>query len=155
MLKRFPFLTILILLCAWIAAEMSVFNLVSGWTGGLMAFLLFILKSVAGFVFVGKLVRHKMSNVENIRIVALDASNMSAATLKILGAVLLVIPGFLAGIIGLALLTPSVRSILAKRQSRKYADPRNIDLQAEDWREIPPEPLKRIRRRKAPDKLFD
>jgi UPF0716 family protein affecting phage T7 exclusion len=151
MLKRFPFLSTLILICAWIAAEMSVFNLVSGWTGGLMAFLLFILKSVAGFVFVGKLIKRKMAGLQSMRIVALDPSNLSSATLKILGAVLLVIPGFLAGVIGLALLTPSVRNIFAKRQSQKHADPRNIDLQAEDWREIPPEPLKRIRRRKNPE----
>jgi UPF0716 family protein affecting phage T7 exclusion len=155
MLKRFPFLTSLILICAWIAAEMSIFNLVAGWTGGLMAFLLFVLKSVAGFAFVGQLVRRKMASMGNIQIVALDPSKISAATLKIIGAILLVMPGFLAGVIGLAFLTPSVRSILAARQSKKHNDPRDIELQADDWREIPPEPVNRIRRRKNPDNPSD
>jgi UPF0716 family protein affecting phage T7 exclusion len=151
MFKRFPFLTILFLLFGWMIAEISIFNLVAGWTGGLMAFLLFMLKSVAGFAFVGQLVRRKMQDMSNIRVVALDPTQMSAATLKILGAVLIIIPGFLAGIIGLALLTPSVRNLFAAGQKRKYANPRDIDLQSEDWREIPPETTKRIRRKKTPD----
>jgi UPF0716 family protein affecting phage T7 exclusion len=151
MFKRFPFLTIMLLFSGWIMAEISIFNLVAGWTGGLMALLLFMLKSVAGFAFVGQLLRRKMKDLGNIRVVALDPSQMSTATLKVLGAVLLIIPGFLAGIIGLALLTPSVRSLFAARQKNKYTNPRDIDLQAEDWREVPPETIKRVRRKKTPD----
>jgi UPF0716 protein FxsA len=150
-MRRTPLLTGLLVITAWIAAEMTVFNLVAGWTGGLMAFLLFILKSVAGFAFVGQMIRRKLAGLGGVRVVSLDPSALSGATLKVIGAVLLVVPGFLAGIIGLALLTPSVRALLARRRDQSMRDPREIDLPSADWREVPDEPVKRIRRRKKPD----
>jgi UPF0716 family protein affecting phage T7 exclusion len=158
MMRRFPFLTILILLAGWIAAEISVFNLVAGWTGNALAFLLFILKSVAGFVFVGRLMRNKLMSMGNIKVVALDPTMLSSASLKIVGAILLVVPGFMAGVIGLALLTPSIRDLFASKTGGKSGsnaeNPRDFDLQSGDWQEIPPEvppeTVKRIRRKKHP-----
>lgn len=149
MMRRFPLLTALVVVTAWIAAEMTAFNLVSDWTGGLMAFLLFVLKSVAGFVFVGQLLRRKLAGMGGIRIVSLSGAGMTHATLKVLGAVLLVVPGFLAGIIGLALLTPSVRQLIAGKVKAAAQDPRDIELSSNDWQEIPDEPRKRLRRKRA------
>ncbi len=159
MIRRFPLLTGLIVITAWFAVEMTAFNLVAGWTGGLMAFLLFILKSVAGFVFVGQLLRRKLMGAGGIRVVSLTGSGITDASLKVLGAILLVVPGFLAGIIGLALLTPSVRLIISGRLKTAAQDPRDIELSSRDWqevsgeasREIPGEPRKRIRRPRKSD----
>jgi UPF0716 family protein affecting phage T7 exclusion len=150
-MRRYPLLTGLLTVTAWIAAEMTVFNLVAGWTGGLMAFLLFILKSVAGFAFVGQMIKRKLVGMGGVRAVSIDPSSLTGATLKVIGAVLLVVPGFLAGIIGLALLTPSLRALLVRRGDYAMRDRREIDLPSADWREVPDEPVKRIRRRKKPD----
>ncbi|MGL4637450.1 MAG: FxsA family protein [Beijerinckiaceae bacterium] len=151
MMRRFPLLTGLIVIAAWFAAEVIMFNLVASWTGGLMAFLLFILKSVAGFVFVGQLLRRKLMTTTGIKVETITGAGITHASLKVLGAVLVVVPGFLAGIIGLALLTPSVRQILAGRVRKAQQDPRDIDLSSKDWQEIPDEPRKRIRRRAKQD----
>jgi UPF0716 family protein affecting phage T7 exclusion len=130
---------------------MTVFNLIAGWTGGLMAFLLFIAKSLAGFFFVGQLLRRKMMNLSGLRSVSLDGAAATATSLKILGSFLLVIPGFLAGVIGIALLTPSIRRLITDRVSRKGENTRNFDLKADDWQEIPEIPAKRIRRTRKKD----
>ncbi|MFM9974810.1 MAG: FxsA family protein [Beijerinckiaceae bacterium] len=150
-MRRYPLLTILLIVTAWIAVEITVFNLVAGWTGGLMAFLLFILKSVLGFSFVGQLIKRKLMNMGGVRVASVDPSVLRNAPLKVVGAVLLVIPGFLAGIIGLALLTPSIQTLLGARRKRAMQNPQEIDLPSNDWREMPDEPVKRIRRRKKPD----
>jgi UPF0716 family protein affecting phage T7 exclusion len=139
-------LVLLITIVGWIAAEMFAFHLVAGWTGGLLAFLLFVLKSVAGFAFVGQLIRQKLKGLSGFRIVSLEGTAATEASLKVLGAVLLVIPGFLAGLTGLALLTPSFRSALLGRARRRQRGPRDIELMEGDWRDTTPS-RRRIRRR--------
>ena len=111
-----------------------------------MAFLLFVLKSLAGFSFVGQMLRRKMMNTSGFRIVSLEGAAATATSLKIIGALLLVIPGFFAGVVGLALLTPSIRTLITGRVARKMENPREFDLKADDWREIPEFPPKKIRR---------
>jgi UPF0716 family protein affecting phage T7 exclusion len=150
-MRRFPFLTGLIIITVWIAVEITMFNLVAGWTGGLVAFLLFVLKSVAGFFFVGQLLRRKLMNLSGFRIVSLDGAAATTTSLKIIGSLLLVIPGFLAGVVGLALLTPSIRALIVGRMARKVENPRDFDLKADDWREISEPPPKRIRRARKKD----
>jgi UPF0716 family protein affecting phage T7 exclusion len=150
-MRRFPFLTGLVIITVWIAVEITAFNLVAGWTGGLMAFLLFVLKSVAGFFFVGQLLRRKMMNLSGFRSVSLDGAAATTTSLKIIGALLLVIPGFLAGVVGLALLTPSIRALIVGRMARKVENPRDFDLKAGDWKEISESPPKRIRRTRKKD----
>jgi UPF0716 family protein affecting phage T7 exclusion len=141
-------LTLLIAVVGWIAAEMFAFHLVAGWTGGLLAFLLFVLKSVAGFAFVGQLVRQKLRGFAGFRIVSLEGAAATEASLKVLGAALLIVPGFLAGLIGLALLTPSFRGALLGRARRRQPGPREIELSDGDWRDTTPS-RRRIRRRSA------
>ncbi|MGL5117103.1 MAG: FxsA family protein [Beijerinckiaceae bacterium] len=125
---------------------MFAFHLVAGWTGGLLAFLLFVLKSVAGFAFVGRLVRHKLKGLAGFRIVSLEGRAATEAGLKVLGAILLVVPGFLAGLVGLALLTPSFRGAWLRRTARRTPGPREIDLTSGDWRDTTPS-RRRIRRK--------
>jgi UPF0716 family protein affecting phage T7 exclusion len=65
----------------------------------------------------------------------LDDAAASDAMLAALGAFLLVIPGFAAGLAGLALFSPSVRQALARRFGRKRQGPKAFDLEPGDWRE--------------------
>jgi UPF0716 family protein affecting phage T7 exclusion len=123
-------LTVLVAIVGWIAAEMFAFHL------------------VAGFAFVGQLIRSKLKGLSGIRVTSLEGSAASEASLKVLGAILLVVPGFLAGLIGLALLTPSFRGAFLKRAERRAPGPREIDLQDGDWRDTTPA-RRRIRRKTA------
>jgi UPF0716 protein FxsA len=135
----------LLLFALWIAAEIAGFNLVASLTGGGLAFFLLVMKSVLGAVFVQRVVRRKLVDLLRRGTVVIDGSEAAEAWLKGLGGALLIIPGFVAGILGLALLTPSIRRLLAGRAARR-ANPREIDLGDADWSEVPQEPAKRIRR---------
>jgi UPF0716 family protein affecting phage T7 exclusion len=111
----------LIVFAAWIAAEIMAFNLVAGWTGGSIAFFLFLMKMVLGTIFVTRVVRQKLFSLlkRGGGGVILDGSAATEAWLKGLGGFLLIIPGFLAGVAGLALLTPSVRRWLLRRSAAR------------------------------------
>jgi UPF0716 family protein affecting phage T7 exclusion len=141
----------LLAFAGWIGAEIITFNLVAGWTGGGVAFFLLIMKSVLGAVFVQRVIRQKLFSVLRQGGIVLDGTDAAAAWLKGLGGFLLVFPGFAAGIMGLALLTPSVRRLLTGRKAARKGNPREIELDETDWREVPDGPGKRIRRRKTPD----
>jgi UPF0716 family protein affecting phage T7 exclusion len=142
----------LIVFAAWIAAEIMAFNLVAGWTGGSIAFFLFLMKMVVGTIFVTRVIRQKLfSLLKRGGGVILDGSAATEAWLKGLGGFLLIIPGFLAGVVGLALLTPSVRRWFLRRSASRRQNPREIDLTTRDWTEVPDASAKRIRRRKPPE----
>jgi UPF0716 family protein affecting phage T7 exclusion len=140
----------LLAIAAWFAVEIIAFNLVAGFTGGSIAFFLLIMKTVLGAVFVQRVIRQKLFSVLRQGSIVLDGADASAVWLKGLGGFLLVIPGFAAGIAGLALLTPSIRRIILGRAKARKANPRDIELEAGDWREVADDPGKRIRRAKTP-----
>jgi UPF0716 family protein affecting phage T7 exclusion len=152
-LRRFPPFFGLLAFAAWIAIEILVFNLVAGWTGGGLAFFLLVMKSVLGAMFVSRVVKQKLVNIlkRGGGAIVLDGSDAAEAWLKGLGALLLIVPGFFAGVAGLALLNPSFRRLIMGRNARRVQNPREIELPAQDWREIPEGAPKRIRRRKKFD----
>jgi UPF0716 family protein affecting phage T7 exclusion len=121
----------------WIAAEILLFNLVAGWTGGGGAFFLLIMKSALGALFVQRVVRRKLFELVRRGPVALDGPEAVIAWIKGLGCFLLIAPGFGTGLAGLALLTPSVQRFLAARSGVKRSGPQEVDLSAEEWREAP------------------
>jgi UPF0716 family protein affecting phage T7 exclusion len=141
----------LIVFAAWIAAEIMAFNLVASWTGGSLAFFLFIMKTVLGTLFVTRVIRQKLFSLlkRGGGGIVLDGTKATETWLKGLGAFLIIIPGFLAGVFGLALLTPSVRRWFVRRSGARAQNPREIDLSAQDWKEVPDASAKRIRRRKT------
>jgi UPF0716 family protein affecting phage T7 exclusion len=150
-MRRSPIITGLLLFAAWFAAEVLVYNLVSGWVGSGPTLLMFLAKPVLGFMFMAQMLRRKLKGTTGVRGIVLDGSAATDASLKIMGAILLIIPGFLAGLIGLALFTPSVRRMIAGRSGGSRPNPREFDLEAGDWREEPPAPRRRLRRQKPAD----
>ncbi len=127
----------LLVFALWIAGEIILFNLVADWTGGGLAFFLLVMKSVLGIVFVKRALTRKLFDMlRRGGIVALEGAAATEAWLKGLGAALIVAPGFLTGLGGLALLTPSVRRWLVARSGAKPVNPREIQLSAEEWREV-------------------
>jgi UPF0716 family protein affecting phage T7 exclusion len=141
----------LLLFAAWIAAEIVAFNLVSSWVGGGLAFFLLVMKSVLGAVLVKRLVSAKIVDMIRRRQgpVVLEGAGALDAFLKGIGGALLIVPGFAAGLAGLALLTPSVRRLLVRHSAGKAATPREIDLTEGDWREMPQDGAKRLRRERG------
>ncbi len=90
-----------------------------------------------GIVFVKRALTRKLFDMlRRGGIVALEGAAATEAWLKGLGAALIVAPGFLTGLGGLALLTPSVRRWLVARSGAKPVNPREIQLSAEEWREV-------------------
>lgn len=66
---------------------------------------------------------------------------MLDGTLAALGSVLLILPGFLSDLIGLALAAPSIRQLLTRRFSKTVDKMRSqrdgvIELAPQDWRRI-------------------
>ncbi len=111
-----------------------------------MAFFLLVMKSVLGAIFVQRAVRQKLFSLLQRRTVVLDGAEAAAAWLKGLGGALLIIPGFVAGVLGLALLNPSIRRAILARSGVKASNPRDIDLGQGDWSEVSGERSKRIPR---------
>jgi UPF0716 family protein affecting phage T7 exclusion len=149
-LRSFSPLPGLLAFVAWIAAEIIAFNLVASWTGGALAFFLLVMKSVLGAVFVKRAVARKLFDLLRRRegAVILEGAAASEAWFKGLGGALLIAPGFVTGAMGLALLTPSVRRVLLRRGAARMQNPRDIELRAEEWRELSGGSTKRLRRRK-------
>jgi UPF0716 family protein affecting phage T7 exclusion len=144
--RRIPPFTGLIAFAAWIAAEIMAFNLVASWTGGGLAFFLLVMKSVLGALFVQRALRRKVVDLMRRGSVTLDGPDAVKGWVKGLGGMLLILPGFAAGLVGLALLSPPTQRWIAARSGVKPASPRDIDLTDNDWREMPNEPAKRLRR---------
>jgi UPF0716 family protein affecting phage T7 exclusion len=143
-------LTGLLAFALWVAAEIILFNLVSSWTGGGLAFFLLVMKSVLGALFVQRVVRRKLFDVLRRGSVRIDGPDAVVAWIKGLGGFLLIAPGFGAGLLGLALLKPSVQRAIAARSGVKRTSPRDIDLEARDWQEAPDPQTPRLPRRNEP-----
>ena len=135
-------------LLAWPAAEIVAFVCVAAAVGFANALFLLLLMSFAG-LFV---LRHFRGDVTRLR--AAESNGPAAATLgrpgvaPAVSAILLLIPGFVTGVLGLVMLFPlSSRWLLAgcRRMftaSRRPADdPSTIDLAPDEWRALPSPPL--------------
>ncbi len=137
-------------------AELAVFVLVASWIGFGWALLLVIATSALGAVV---LRRAGGSHIERIR-GALDDGPRRLAVfqadgielLVVLGGFLLLLPGFITDVIGLALLIPPVQRWIGARidrAARRHAEQSTgvVDLEPEDWRQMPDGKLTDERRR--------
>ena len=128
------------------AAEIGAFLLLAVLIGWLWTIVLFLGTSVAGVILLRWSGRSDFDRVraalakEGLRAVHLETPGFAA----IVGGILLVFPGFITDLLGLALLTPPLRrwagAVLAKatRKRRRGRDEVTvIDLEPDEWRQIP------------------
>jgi UPF0716 protein FxsA len=119
--------------------EIAAFVAVASTIGVLLAFALLIATSLLGSILLRhygteNLVRLKVAAGGNVEALRLDSAGLA----NILGAFLLVLPGFVTDIIGLALLVPPIqRRILGAfglQPGRPAPRPGVVDLDPEEWR---------------------
>ncbi len=124
--------------CLWILAELSVFGMIAsaiGLPGAIALTLIFSLLGLALLRRLGGQARQLFQTVAENPAHALRLSPLTlrSGALAALGAILLVIPGFLSDCVGLALLLPSWRH---QELAAKPRDPNVIDLTPQDWHRI-------------------
>jgi UPF0716 protein FxsA len=120
--------------------ELVVFILVANAIGVLLAFVLLIATSLLGGALLRRfgtenLVRLKVAAGGTVETLRLDGAGL----LEILGAFLLVLPGFVTDVVGIALLAPAVqRRIVAIFSGQKAGGgpptPGVVDLDPDEWR---------------------
>jgi len=131
------------------AAEIVAFLLVAGLMGLSTAIVLLILVSVSGVlvlrrVGIGTMRRLRTAGAAvDIAAVNLQGPDLGAA----LGGVLLVIPGFITGLLGAIVVFPKSRQWLLAAFKRCFSAPRRqsdvLDLAPEEWHELAPRKLRR------------
>jgi UPF0716 protein FxsA len=139
------------------AAEIVVFVIVGLWAGFGWALLGIVTGSLTGAL----MLRWGGGHVSRIRVVlgeqrltALEAD--SAGTMFLFAGILLLVPGFITDAIGLALLIGPLRRavaalILRKARARAARADGVVDLEPDEWRQVPQKKLNA--RRKPPPNL--
>jgi len=141
------------------AAELASFLLVAVLIGWFWAAALFVATSVMGVLLLRRSGRNDFDRFraafaqDGIRAVHLESPGLAA----MLGGILLVFPGFITDLLGVALLVPPVRRWLAgklaqarRERRQRRSDDHVIDLAPSEWQQIPDQ--KRERRRKSSGK---
>ncbi len=131
-------------LALWFIAELWAFVLVVSYLGFAGALLLGLVTSLIGFTLLRRLGQSAASNLRRVfgqRGLVLETQSVLDGTIAGLGGLLLILPGFLSDLLGLALSAPSIRgwiaarvAALAGRQPQHRS--RVIDLNAQEWRRL-------------------
>lgn len=151
-------LRIIFLACiGWIAVECVLFYLLAGTIGFLPATMVMVVKGIGGFLLLGANLRAILGKV-GLHDLRNGLAAISDASFAALGAFLIMLPGCLTTLAGLALFSPSIRMALVRRMNRekRHADRDGvISLDASEWSEIskvgeeqPAKPRKRTPRRR-------
>jgi UPF0716 protein FxsA len=126
------------------AAEIGVFVLVALMIGWLWTIILFLLTSLLGVCLLRRSGRRDFDRVRR----ALAERGLRAADLEtpgaaaLLGGILLVFPGFITDLLGLGLFVPQFRrwaaaGLKSTLKKRKRNDTTVIDLEPDEWHQIP------------------
>jgi UPF0716 protein FxsA len=125
-------------------AEIAVFVLVAIWIGFLWALLAMVSTSLLGALMLrlGGDISRMQVVLGPQRVTALETDG--PGTMRILAAILLLIPGFITDVIGVLLLIAPLRRLVGALLLRAFvapgaAGPRDgvVDLDPEEWRQVP------------------
>ncbi len=142
----YPLKAIAIGVLAWPAAEIVAFFCVAAAVGFTNAILLIVLMSLAGLL----VLRHFSGDARRLQTAGggvFAASVWSGGVAPGLGGILLLIPGFLASVLGVVILWPVSRRWLLTGFRRLFATPRRpadpdvVDLAPDEWQSVPGEKL--------------
>ena len=140
-------------------AELVAFLLVASWLGFAIALLLLILVSMIGVLVVR---RAGSGAVTRLRTISGGATISGvtlngAGTATALGGILMIIPGFITGLLGAMIMLPRARGwllTLARRwftRDRRPGGPHVVDLTPDEWKVLPSPRLAPRRRRRKSD----
>jgi UPF0716 family protein affecting phage T7 exclusion len=120
-----PFLAL-----AYIAAELFLFTLLAGKIGFILTFLLAFGKSALGVALLSTVLRQTFADLrrQGSGMMMLQGGRLGRT---LLGALMLIVPGFLSGLIGLWLLWP-----FGARTARRTAPDGVVELSESEWREV-------------------
>lgn len=165
MIRRPP--SLLLAVCLWFLLEYGTFLLVVHFAGLSGAIFLGVVTMLIGILILRKLGRGAARRLRD----ALDGGSFSDrkvldGVLSALGAIFLILPGFITDLIGLALAAPSLRQWLGRRiggraRQKPASRPNTIDLDPQEWNTVDAkataQPVPRSNRSKiakqAPDTL--
>jgi len=139
-------------------AEIVAFIAVASQVGFAKALVLLVLISFFGVLVLrhagaGQVTRLRTAAGGDFRSIALGGGAAGTA----LGGILLVIPGFVTGVLGFLMIVPATRDWLVQTAMRHLLDrprqppPGTIDLAPDEWRSLPDQEAPRRRRRTKPD----
>jgi UPF0716 protein FxsA len=138
-------------LAAWVICELIAFLVVVQWIGYGGAVLAGLLSSLVGFSMLKRAGASAMAKLrtglgQNGR----PAGPLLDDTLATVGAIAMLLPGFLSDVVGLALAVPGVRDRITRTikgrtgrpagQTRAKTAPSTIDLAPDEWRHTEPNP---------------
>jgi UPF0716 protein FxsA len=139
------------------AAELVVLLLATATLGWFWTFVLLVGGSLAGIYLLRQTGRGDLDQLrqafarEGLRAIHLETPGFAT----MLGAILLTIPGFITDIVGLGLFVPAIRrwaaGAIGRAARRRPQDQTIIDLEPNEWRQLP-DPAKK-RRRKPKSKI--
>jgi UPF0716 protein FxsA len=139
-------------------AEIVAFIAVASQVGFAKALVLLMLISFFGLVVLrhagaGQVTRLRTAAGGDLRTIALGGGGAGTA----LGGILLVIPGFVTGLLGFLMIVPATRDWLVQTALRhllgrpRQPPPGTIDLTPDEWQSLPDAEAPRRRRRAKPD----
>lgn len=132
---------ILLAILALPFAEIAAFWLVADVIGFLAAFLLLLASSLAGILILSwlgrKLLEKVIGNLQDQRIHIAEVRPGTVFT--VIGALLLALPGFVTGAVGLLLLLPAVQRHLGAHATAASAASSDgiVDLEDDEWTRVP------------------
>lgn len=145
-------------LVIWPAAEIATFIIVAALVGTPTALALLILISACGFVVLRRLGTRAVARLRasapgrRVNGMTLDGAGAAAG----LGGILMVIPGFITGILGFVMIVPASRQwalMVSKRffsAGQRTTDRQIIELAPQEWQHLPDPQLPHRRRQPAP-----
>jgi UPF0716 family protein affecting phage T7 exclusion len=147
-LVKWGFLTVLLLP----VLELLLLLLVAAWLGWLLALVLFLATSVLGVLLLQRSGRADLDRLRQAfahggwRALHLETPGLA----NVLGAILLVFPGFITDLLGAALFLPQFRrwaaAALGRARRQHPAGRQVIDLEPGEWRELPDRKPRRRRK---------